>query len=224
MQIQDVDLRWLGNSGFLIQTEGKNLYIDPYKISCEDKADIILITHPHNDHCSIEDIEKISKDGTIVLGPADIQSKITRINKRIDLRIVHQGDELEFGDEENEIGIRAVPAYNLDKEFHPKSEGWLGYLIETKTVCVYHLGDTDMLPEMEKLKELCKGKEFVVLLPVGGKFTMNYQEAAKTASLLNPSFAIPMHYNSVDGSLNDAENFAGLCEENGIKAVILDKE
>lgn len=217
MKIGDIELLWKGHSGFTIKGNNKIIYIDPYNISGGEKADIILITHPHYDHCSIADIEKIIKDGTIVVCPADCQSKIAKLNAGIELRTIDVGETIEI---EKGIAVGGIPAYNPKKQFHPKSERWLGYLLKINGNSIYHAGDTDLIPEMKKLT----GKVQVALLPIGGTYTMNAQEAAEAATLIKPNLAIPIHWGSVAGSLRDAENFKKLCVGQGIKSEILEKE
>ena len=220
MEIGGIRLSYLGHSGFLISNE-KKIVIDPYNVSDGiEKADLILITHSHYDHCSIKDIQKLSKKGTIIVIPADAQSKITRVEE-VEMQVIEVGDELTFGD----VKISAVPAYNIDKEFHPKSEGWMGYIIKMGNVVIYHAGDSDKIPEMSKLSGYGKdGNKFVVLLPVSGKYVMNAEEAAEIASLISPTVAIPMHYGAgVAGTLEDAQKFVKLCMQVGLKAEILEK-
>jgi len=221
MKIGNVDIRWLGHSGFLIKNH-KVIYIDPYNIKADsEKADIILITHSHYDHCSVADIKSIIKEGTKILLTADSQSKITRFNIPINIYVIESNQELVFG----ELKISAMPAYNVDKPFHSKEEGWVGYIIKMDDVVIYHAGDTDFIPEMQKLTgHKQSDKKFIALLPVGGRFTMSAEEAAEAAKLIKPSIAIPMHYGSVAGNKEDAEDFIKLCNENGIDAVILKKE
>ncbi len=221
MNIGNIELKWLGHSGFLIKNS-KIVYIDPYKIRENlPKADLILITHSHYDHCSVADMEKIIQDGTRIIMPADCQSKIARFNTQIKMEIIEPMQEINLGD----IQISTVPAYNIDKHFHPKEEGWLGYLIKMHNTIIYHSGDTDLIPEMQKLTgHKQPGKEFIALLPVGGRFTMNPEEAAETAKLIKPTLAIPMHWGSIIGSEEDAKEFKELCEENKIKCEILEKE
>ncbi len=218
MKIKDIDIEFLGHSGFLISNgNGKRIAIDPYNISENiEKVDFVLITHSHYDHCSIKDISKLVKKGTIIIVPPDVQSKITRIEE-VDMQIIEIGDELEFGD----IKIEAMPAYNINKEFHPKNEEWLGYLIKINDVIIYHAGDTDRIPEMEKLTGYGKhGNEFVALLPVSGTYVMNFEEAAEVAALLRPALVIPMHYGAgVAGTIEDAKK----CKEKNIKAEVLEK-
>ncbi len=219
MKIEDIELRWLGQSSFLIENE-KKVYIDPYKLSGGEKADIILITHPHYDHCSVEDIKKIVKKNTVVVIPADCQSKIARI-EGVDMKIVGAGQTLQLdGDLGKGVKIGTVPAYTVDKDSHPKDEGWLGYVLKINNMVVYHAGDTDKIPEMDKLQ----GKIKVALLPVGGTYTMNAEEAAEAASVIKPELAIPIHYGEVVGGREDAEEFVRLCEAEGIRAEILEKE
>lgn len=220
MKINSIDLEWLGHATFKIKTKNKIIYTDPYQIQAKEKADIILITHSHYDHCSQQDIEKIVKDGTIIICTADSQSKVARTGKSIKIELIEPGVEIAI----NNLKIRAVEAYNLNKKFHPKSEGWVGYIIQTDNTVIYHAGDTDIIKEMEKLTGYAKkGNIFIALLPIGGTYTMNAEEAAKAALIIKPTLAIPMHYGAIVGSRTDAENFIKLCGEEGIKAQILEK-
>ncbi len=216
MRLGNIEIKWLGHSSLLVK-DSKTIYIDPYNINSAEKADIILITHPHYDHCSVADINKIAKDGTIIVVPAACQSKIAKLDKRIELQIIEAGKTLNL----DSMKIWAVPAYNINKEFHPKSEGWLGYIIKIGNLIIYHAGDTDLIPEMKKLSEYSKAGNFIALLPVGGTYTMNAEEAAEATSVIKPSLAVPIHYGSVAGSRKDAEKFVTLCIEKGIKAEIL---
>lgn len=221
MKIDAVDIEWLGHATFKIVAADQILYVDPYQLTApKEKADIILITHSHYDHCSLPDIEKIVKDGTIIVCTADSQSKVTRIGKKIKIELIEPGVEITI----NALKIRAVEAYNPNKKFHPKSEGWVGYIIQADNIVIYHAGDTDLIKEMEKLTGYSKKSNiFVALLPVGGTYTMNVEEAVKAATIIKPTLAIPMHYGAIVGSRSDAENFVNLCEEKGIKAQVLEK-
>ena len=225
MQIDNVRLEFLGHDGFLISFEenGKvsNVVIDPYNLSDKPlKADLILITHSHYDHCSIKDITKLAKNGTIIGVPADAQSKITKV-EGVEMHVIQVGEEFSFGN----IKIETLPAYNVGKDFHPKKEGWFGYLIKVNGVVIYHAGDTDKIPEMENLTGYGKhGVKFVALLPVSGTYVMTAEEASEAAEMLKPDFAIPMHYGSgAAGTIEDAKRFVELCQEKGVKAMILEK-
>jgi L-ascorbate metabolism protein UlaG (beta-lactamase superfamily) len=221
MEIGGVDIEWLGHSGFMIKTsEGKVIYIDPYSVGENlKKADLILISHSHYDHCSIEDINKIIKENSRIVITADCQSKITRVKVPVRIEVIEPGSEINFGN----VRIFAVPAYNVDKSFHPREESWVGYLLKVNGAIIYHAGDTDVVPEMQKLTGHKKeGKEFVALLPVGGRFTMNPEEAVEAAKIIKPDLAVPMHYGSIIGEKEDGEEFVKLCEEEGINAQVLD--
>ncbi len=221
MKVGNIEIKFLGHSGFMI-SNGKKIVIDPYNVSNKvEKADMILITHSHYDHCSIKDIEKLSKDGTLVIATADSQSKILKV-EGVDMNIVEVGDKLEFGN----IKIETIAAYNKSKDFHPKSEGWIGYIIKMGNVVIYHAGDSDFIPEMQKLSGYGKhGNEFVAMLPVSGTYVMDPEEAAEAASMISPDLVIPMHYGAgVVGSIEDAKNFVEICREKGLRAEVLEKE
>lgn len=222
MEVGEVQIDFLGHSGFIIKDgNGKRIVIDPYNVSENiEKVDLILITHSHYDHCSIKDISKLAKEGTIIVTSPDGQSKITKI-EGVEMQIAEVGDELEFGN----VKVEALPAYNINKDYHPKNEGWLGYLIKINGVVIYHAGDSDKIPDMKKLTGYGKhGNQFVALLPVSGTFVMTAEEATEVALLLSPDLVIPMHYGSgVAGSKEDAERFVKLCRDAGLRAEILEK-
>lgn len=220
MKINSIDLEWLGHAAFKINFQDLFIYIDPYQIQDKGKADIILITHSHYDHCSQQDIEKIAKDGTIIIATPDCQSKLNRIKQKVNIELIEPDKELVI----KSIKIKAIEAYNPNKKLHPKSEGWVGYIIQCADTAIYHAGDTDLIKEMSKLTGYGKkGNYFIALLPVGGTYTMTAEEASEAAAIIKPTLAIPMHYGTIIGSRNDAEKFVKLCEEKGISAKILEK-
>lgn len=221
MKIRDVELEYLGHSGFLIVADGKRIAIDPYNVSDNiEKVDLILITHSHFDHCSLKDIEKLMKEGTEIVIPVDCQSKVNRI-EGLKINITTVGIKIKV------LGVNIYPffAYNLDKPNHPKAEDWMGYILKLGDVMIYHAGDTDKIPEMSGLEFIAQeGEEVVALLPVSGGPVMNAEEAAEAAAIIKPNLAIPMHYGAgVIGEISDAEKFVELCKEKGINAEILNK-
>ncbi|MCD6232211.1 MBL fold metallo-hydrolase [Candidatus Aerophobetes bacterium] len=199
------NIKWLGHASFKVTGE-KIIYIDPWNLKKKEKADIILITHPHYDHLSSKDISKIQVDETIIIIPEKDKGELKGRVKRI-----KPGDSLSI----DRVTIKAVPAYNINKTYHPKEKGWVGYIIETGGFSIYHAGDTDFIPEMKKIKV------DIALLPVGGTYTMDAEEAAKACRILNPKIAIPMHYGDVVGSEEDAKKFK---EMSPVKVEILKKE
>ena len=227
MRIGDVNLYFLGHDGFLIKYLDKRIFIDPFKLSNNDKigkADLILITHSHYDHCSIEDISKIVKEGTEIVIPVDCQSMLNRL-ENVKIRIATTGIKMKaLG-----INVYPFPAYNIGKKFHPKDENWMGFILKFGDVIIYHAGDTDKIPEMDFLPNLAQeGEKVVALLPVSGVYVMNAEEAVEAALTIKPYLAIPMHYNSgvvknPEDEIYDAEKFVSLCKDNGINAEILKK-
>lgn len=220
MKINDIEISWLGHSGFLI-VGSKTIYIDPFQISENlPKADYIFITHSHYDHCSFEDINKIIKENTKIIAPADCQSKIFRSQTKIQFEVVEENQEIDLG----EIKASTIPAYNIDKPFHFSGNGGVGYIIKIGDAVVYHAGDTDLISEMQKLTGYKQqGRYFLALLPISGKYTMSLEEAIEAVKLIKPSLAIPMHYGSIIGTTEDAKEFVRLCQEEGFQSRILEK-
>ena len=180
----------------------KIIYIDPFKIDRNfNDADIIFITHDHYDHYSEDDIDKVSKANSIFVIPDNLLTKL--LEKGINQENIFT---LDSGDTEimDDIKIEAVPAYNINKPFHPKENNWLGYIIEIKGIRYYIAGDTDITEENKKVK--CD----VAFVPVGGTYTMNFSEAAQLINEIQPKIAIPIHYGSVVGTKQDATDFVKL--------------
>lgn len=188
---------WLGHDSFRLKGE-KVVYIDPWKLAPgAEKADVILVTHDHHDHFSQDDIAKISKPDTVVVAPQAVANKLGS-----KVTVVKPGDKISAAG----VPVQVVPAYNPNKQFHPKSAGYVGYIVTLNGKRIYHTGDTDLIPEMAQIKA------DVALLPVSGTYVMNATEAAEAAKTLKPALAIPMHYGDPDvvGTLADAQQFKKL--------------
>jgi len=187
---------WLGHSS--VRIDGQQvIYIDPWKLKDPKKADLILISHSHYDHLSPEDVRKIQKEDTVIVATQDSAADLSG-----DIRIVKPGDVVQIG----EIRVEAVPSYNLDKAFHPRENHWLGFVVTVGGKRIYYCGDTDLIPEMEAIQA------DIMLVPVGGTYTMTAEEAARAVNTIRPEVAIPIHYDDIVGSAEDARRFRDLCE------------
>ncbi len=173
----------------------KTLYFDPFKIKEESHdADIIFITHSHYDHFDIESINKLKNENTAIVAPKSMEIEIRQIEFK-DYIFLSPNEEINIGN----INIKGIPAYNVDKKFHPKSNNWLGYLIKYNNLSYYIAGDTDKTSEVERIK--CD----IALLPIGGYYTMNVMEAAELVKIIKPKVVVPTHYGSIVGNINDGK-------------------
>lgn len=195
-------LHWLGHASFRLDGP-PTIYFDPWKLEGEHlQADIVLVSHEHSDHCSPEDVERISGPNTVVVASPGAAEKL-----RGNVRVLRPGERTTVG----EVEIEAVPAYNVNKfrspgvPFHPREAEHVGYVVTVEGERLYFAGDTDHIPEMADIA--CD----VALLPVGGTYTMTAEEAAQAAADIGPKVAVPMHWGSgVVGARADAERFRSL--------------
>ena len=189
----------------------KVIYIDPFKIEKDyNDADIIFITHDHYDHYSEMDIDKVKKENTKIVAPDSLLEKLLiRGFKQENIISVEPNEQ----DIVNDIKFETLPAYNINKQFHPKENNWVGYVIIIDNVRYYIAGDTDITEENRKVK--CD----VAFVPVGGTYTMDYKEAASLINEIKPKIAVPIHYGSVVGTKQDAEDFVKLLHPS-IKSLI----
>jgi len=196
-------LRWLGHDSFVYGGSAV-VYFDPWQLKAQENlpvADVVLVSHEHGDHCSPDDVARISGPNTVV-----VASQTAAPQLRGDVRVMRPGDELAIG----HVVVRAVPAYNVNKfrspgnPFHPQRALHNGYVVTVDGVCVYFAGDTDHIPEMAKVS--CD----VALLPVSGTYVMTAEEAAEAAEVIQPTVAVPMHYGVVAGTPDDALRFQEL--------------
>jgi L-ascorbate metabolism protein UlaG (beta-lactamase superfamily) len=190
------NIHWLGHATFRIEDGRTQIYIDPWKLpAAAPKADVILITHSHFDHFSADDIAKIEQPSTIFVAPADVAAKL----KSKHVVAAAPGGQYAAG----ALKVRAVAAYNVGKEFHKKTENWVGYVVTLSSgVRVYHTGDSDVTPEMKAVET------DVALMPCGGTYTMTAAEVAQAANAFKPAVLIPMHWGDIVGSKADAEAVA----------------
>jgi L-ascorbate metabolism protein UlaG (beta-lactamase superfamily) len=205
-EYKGVKLTWLGHDGFRIE-DGQVIYIDPYEIKGGAKADLILISHEHDDHCSIDDVKKVVTQNSVILAHSQSKNELSKLHAK-EIKIVKPGDRITLGS----VIIEAVPAYNTNKfrepgkVFHPKEDGKLGFIVTVKGVRIYHAADTDHITEMKDIAP------DIALLPVSGTYVMTAKEAAEATASIKPKIAIPMHYASIVGSVKDAEEFKKLAK------------
>ena len=193
----------------------KIIYIDPFKINKNyNDADIIFITHDHYDHYSEEDIDKVINENTTIIIPEELLTKLLRkgINKNAIITVEPNEKYMVQG-----IKFETIPAYNTNKKFHPKENGWVGYIIIINGIRYYIAGDTDITEENKQVK--CD----VAFVPVGGTYTMDFKEAASLINEIKPKIAIPIHYGSIVGTEQDAIDFIRLLHPE-IKGIILMKK
>lgn len=182
-------ITWFNQAWFQLIINDLIIYIDPVPLELNinlkqlPPADLILITHEHYDHFNQDTIKQLTKDTTLIIGPQGCQEKL-----QTKIRVIKENESYSY----NNIQIKAVPAYNLNKEFHPPQLG-VGYLISFNNTTIYHAGDTDLIKEMKFFKPIT-----IALLPIGGTYTMDYKEAVKAVTLIKPKLVIPMHYLETD--------------------------
>ncbi|MFH1368824.1 MAG: MBL fold metallo-hydrolase [Elusimicrobiota bacterium] len=198
---------WMGQSSFRLA--GK-IYTDPFNIKKDSiPAEIILISHHHFDHCSPDNIRKILSENTTILASRLAAKDLSMFKGRVEIMLPGEKRKL------NDTEILAVPAYNTKPNLHPRGNDGLGFIISVNGQKIYHAGDTDLIPEMSNIK--CD----IALLPVSGTYVMTPEEAADAAAAIKPGLAIPMHYGSTVGTMEDAQKFCILCGKKGIQAKLL---
>lgn len=187
---------WLGHSSIRIEGS-KTVYIDPWKTRGTPPADLILVSHSHHDHYSPRDIDLLKKSETVIVTPHD-----PAIRVQGDIRTIKPGERIQVLG----VDVEATPAYNPQKAFHPRRNAWIGFLITMEGTKIYYAGDTDFVPEMEHIRA------DIVIVPVGGTYTMNAEEAARFVNHIGPTLAVPIHFGDIVGSLEDALRFRNLVQ------------
>jgi L-ascorbate metabolism protein UlaG (beta-lactamase superfamily) len=186
-------LRWLGHSSFRLDGS-PTIYFDPWQLSPNSPpADLILVTHEHHDHCSPDDVAAIHSENTIVVANPTAAKKLGG-----DVIVLRPGENTQVGP----VEIKAAPAYNVNKRFHPRNAEHIGFIVNVEGVRIYHAGDTDHIPEMAEIT--CD----VALLPVSGTYVMTADEAIAAARDIQPQVVVPMHWGAgVVGTESDARKF-----------------
>jgi L-ascorbate metabolism protein UlaG (beta-lactamase superfamily) len=189
------NITWFGHASFSFTdiNDNKIYYVDPFDLTVSklEKADLVFITHAHQDHFSPVDLAKIVKYDTVIIAPPDILGKIDRDDAL--KQIVEPNKNYEV----RGFRFQTIPAYNTHPDklnLHPKANNWVGYIFELNGKKIYHAGDTDFIEEMKEMKSLKDLNLDVAMLPTGGKYTMEVEEAAEAANAIAAKITIPMHY------------------------------
>lgn len=192
LKTETVYIQWLGHASVKVWAGDAVIYIDPRNLSTSPHdATVVLVTHSHSDHYQPADIAKVSGPATKFMAPSDV---VTLYGKG---QIILPGQKIQF----DKFSVIAVPAYNAN---HPRSNNWVGFIIELASKRIYIAGDTDIIEEMKSL-----GHIDVAFLPAGGTYTMNAQQAAEATKYIKPQLAIPYHWGAgIVGTLADAQRFA----------------
>jgi L-ascorbate metabolism protein UlaG (beta-lactamase superfamily) len=207
--LNNLEITWLGHASFKIKSPNLIVYIDPYQISGGEAADVIFTTHDHFDHYDQVSIKALKKDDTMVVGP---ESVISQPEADPPWAGKSSGKKIKAGQiiKIKGANIKAVPAYNINKfrspgiPYHPRGSG-VGFVVNLAGKTIYHAGDTDKVPEMTEL-----GPIDLALLPIGGTYTMDEEEAAEAVKLIKPKVVIPMHYGTLDQTPGNPEKFKEL--------------
>jgi L-ascorbate metabolism protein UlaG (beta-lactamase superfamily) len=211
MKLMNLDITRIAHDTFRI-AGSKVIYVDPFKVTKNDEADIVLLSHEHFDHLSLEDLNKVIFPGTVIVASSTCRDGL----KDVKVKGVHYldpGGKHTVG----KVEIDGLRAYNVDKgpepgkKFHPPDHKGLGFLIKMDGTTVYHAGDTDFIPEMKSIQ--CD----IALLPVSGTYVMTAEEAAQAAEAIDTKIAIPMHYGAIVGTEADAQKFKSLVKNRQVE-------
>jgi L-ascorbate metabolism protein UlaG (beta-lactamase superfamily) len=213
MKLMNLEFSRIAHDTFRIQGS-KVIYTDPFQVTKADEADIVLISHEHFDHLSLEDLQKVTTPRTTLVASASCKGGLKQVKAK-ETKFLEPGGKLTIGG----VEIEAVPAYNLNKfrapgqVFHPKGDKKLGFVIQMDGTRVYFAGDTDFIPEMKSIQ--CD----IALLPVSGTYVMTAEEAAAAVEAIKPKIAVPMHYAAIVGSDSDAQLFKSLVKNCQVEIV-----
>jgi L-ascorbate metabolism protein UlaG (beta-lactamase superfamily) len=164
----------------------QTIYIDPAYISEEKikhKADVILLTHSHEDHFSIDTLKKLVKPATTIVCPSDCEEALIHIPIDFKSKVIDSGEKIRI----DHIEIKSIPAYSSSA--HPKTARWIGYLIEIDGFRLYHSGDSGFISEMNDLENID-----IAFLTVREPYMMSPNEVIQAVNAFKPKILIPIHW------------------------------
>ena len=209
--INNIEL--IAQSSIRIKYNDLIIYFDPYLLNNKYKsdADYIFITHSHYDHFSSSDILSIKKNNTKIVIPYDLEKQVRNLGFT-NILLVKPNNNYEIDD----IKFSTVPAYNINKNYHKKEFNWVGYIINLGKI-IYIAGDTDNIDDIRNIK--CD----MACVPIGGIYTMNVLEAVDLIKSIKPSMVIPIHYQTIVGTKEDAYEFKKLLQDITDVEVLMEK-
>jgi len=188
-------ITWFRGSSVRIRRMGLEIHVDPLRVDEDSEADFVLLTHPHYDNFSEDDIARVRGERTVLIAPASMKKQLDEAD-----HFMRPGDMLQL----EGFDVLAVPAHNVEKKFHTPEHGWLGYVFTIGGTTYYHAGDTDFLPSMFGIR--CD----VAFLPIGGHYTMGVAEAAKAGEACGAEVIVPIHWGEPHGTEEDVERLREL--------------
>ncbi len=181
-------ITWFRGSSVRIRRMGLEIHVDPLRIDEDSKADFVLLTHPHYDNFSEDDIARVRDLDTVIIAPVSMKKLLDDAD-----HFMRPGDMLQL----EGFDVLAVPAHNVDKKFHTPEQGWLGYVFTVGDTTYYHAGDTDLLQTMHGIR--CD----VAFLPIGGHYTMGVEDAARAGEACGAEIIIPIHWGDAEAAEED---------------------
>ncbi len=186
---------WFRHSSVRICRAGLEIHVDPWGVTESRPADYVLLTHPHYDNFSEEDISRVRGPRTVLVAPASMKKQLVDAD-----HFLKPGDLIQL----DRIDILAVPAHNRERKFHPPDSGWLGYVFTLGGVTYYHAGHTDFLDSMRDIR--CD----VAFLPCSADYAMSPEDAAEAGKACGASVLVPLPWGEHGQPAEDCGTIARL--------------
>lgn len=209
----DIIFALFGHASIGLEWDGKHVYLDP---CCEEadletlpKADAILITHHHDDHFDPKAVEILRKSDTVIITNAVVGAEVEGAE------VLGEGNRTFMN---SWLAVEAVPAYNVERtQYHPRSRGDNGYIVEMAGRRTYVAGDTELTPEMVAVEEID-----YLFLPVNLPYTMTVEMAVKAARAIRPRVFYPFH--TIGTPAEEIARIPELLKDEGFEVVVAPME